>query len=97
MLEQIFLLLNGLALAIGVGMVASDRPAGWRVSVAAETSWLIWVVVSGLWGLLPSATALLVMNIRGWYLHRKNKAVTVATVLDVLTIEETPQRVLNKV
>jgi len=70
MLEQLFLLLNGLAICFGVYLVGSDKNSGWYVASIAETTWLLWTLYAGQWGLVPSALGLLIVNIRGLWLHR---------------------------
>ena len=94
MYEQLFLLVNGMALIWSVYLVGSDNPKGWGIGIAAEGTWLVWVVATGLWGLIPCAGGLLLMNIRGWWRHRKEtKSLLKAWEKKVLSVPGAKHRV----
>lgn len=93
MLQQLFLLVDGLIIALGVYLVGSDKPIGWALSSIAESIWIVWAVYVGLWGMVPTAIVLLLMNLRGWYRHRNLKSRFISWENKVLSYEGSELRV----
>jgi hypothetical protein len=54
------------AVTIWMTLLAGNRhPRAWQVGLAGQALWLVWIVVTRAWGLLP-------MNVALWVVYARN-------------------------
>lgn len=62
---QGFQFLTGMLIVLAVWQIGSGRALGWYLSVFAQSCWIAFVLIDGMWAMLPSALILAAVQIRG--------------------------------